>query len=121
MAGFWDSFSNGDRFKFVNVGDIIEGEILRLSVTDFGGSGDMAPVLHIKTEQGDKELTASQVALQRRLAEQAPEVGDLIRIRFDGEAESARPGRSPAKLFTVTVKKQGKPAEAPTPPSDEPF
>lgn len=104
--GFWDGFGQGDRFKFVNPGDIIEGEVLKLSATDFGGTADPTPVITIRTDQGDKEVTASQTVLCSRLAEQAPEPGDHISIRFDGEADKARPGRSPAKLFTVTVKRK---------------
>lgn len=123
--GFWDSFGSGDRFKFTTVGDTIEGELIGLSATDFGGTADMTPVLTLKTEQGDKDVTASQKVLMTRLAEQAPEVGDWVRIRFDGEAESARPGRSPAKLFTVTVKRRETPSQAPvtgqTDDDDEPF
>lgn len=122
--GFWDSFGSGDRFKFVTAGDTIEGEVLGLSATDFGGTADMTPVLTIRTEQGDKDVTASQKVLITRLAEACPEVGDWVRIRFDGEAESARPGRSPAKLFTVTVKRRETPSQAPVgveDDDDEPF
>lgn len=122
--GFWDSFGSGDRFKFTTVGDTIEGEVLGLSATDFGGTADMTPVLTIRTEQGDKDVTASQKVLITRLAEACPEVGDWVRIRFDGEAESARPGRSPAKLFTVTVKRRETPTEGPVgaqDDDDEPF
>jgi hypothetical protein len=120
-VGFWDSFGSGDRFKFINPGDTIEGEVIGLSATDFGGTADPTPVLTIRTDQGDKDVTASQTVLVSRLAEQAPEVGDHIMIRYDGEAANARPGRSPAKLFTVTVKRGSQPA-APSPdnPKDVP-
>lgn len=104
--GFWDSFGSGDRFKFVNPGDTIEGEVVGLSATDFGGTAELTPVLTVRTDDGDRDVTASQRVLMSRLAEQAPEVGDQISIRYDGEADKARPGRSPAKLFTVTVKRK---------------
>jgi len=122
--GFWDSFGQSDRFKFVNPGDTIEGEVLKLSATDFGGTADLTPVLTIRTDQGDKEVTASQTVLCSRLAEQSPEPGDHIMIRYDGEADKARPGRSPAKLFTVTVKRKA--ADSPPVPQtwaadEEPF
>lgn len=125
-VGFWDKFGQGDRFKFVTPGDTIEGEVLQLSSTDFGGTADLTPVLVIRTAQGDREVTASQAVLCSRLAEQAPEIGDKIRIRYDGDAETSRPGRSPAKLFTVTVKRAEGPPRAPEVPeawqgSDEPF
>lgn len=115
--GFWDSFGSGDRFKFVSPGDNIEGEIVGLSATDFGGTADPTPVLTIRTEDGDKDVTASQRVLVSRLAEQAPEVGDHIAIRYDGDAANARPGRSPAKLFTVTVKRR---QVSPNDPKDVP-
>lgn len=125
--GFWDSFGAGDRFKFINPGDHIEGELVGLSATDFGGTADLTPVLTLRSNGGDRDVTASQKVLQNRLAEQAPEVGDWVSIRYDGEADSARPGRSPAKLFTVTVKRREKPADAPqgaqkaAEDDDEPF
>lgn len=114
--GFWDSFGSGDRFKFTTPGDMIEGEVIGLSATDFGGTAELTPVLTIRTDQGDRDVTASQRVLVGKLAEQAPEVGDTISIRYDGEAANARPGRSPAKLFTVTVKKAvsaDRPADVP--------
>lgn len=123
--GFWDSFGRGDRYKFVNPGDTIEGEVVGLSATDFGGTAELTPVLTIRTADGDKDITASQAVLVARLAEQSPEIGDHITIRYDGEADKARPGRSPAKLFTVTVKRgaEKKPEvpEAWRQESDEPF
>jgi hypothetical protein len=123
--GFWDSFGQSDRFKFVNPGDTIEGVVVGLSATDFGGTAELTPVITIRNDQGDKEVTASQKVLQSRLVEASPEQGDHIIIRYDGEADTSRPGRSPAKLFTVTVKRGG-PAIPNDPvgkeePSDEPF
>lgn len=101
--GFWDGYK-GDRFKFTTEGDSIEGTISRLSATDFGDGP--VPVVTIHTHTGDQELTCSQRVLQMRLAELAPEVNDWVKITYDGEDHArARPGRSPAKLFTVVVKK----------------
>lgn len=117
---FWDRFGHGDRYKFVSPGDHIEGEIVGLSATDFGGSADLTPVLTIRTDQGDRDVTASQTVLCNKLAEESPEVGDWIRITYDGEADKARPGRSPAKLFTVTVKRKDGKEPAPGIPADGP-
>ncbi|MGH7426252.1 MAG: hypothetical protein ACREJP_08795 [Candidatus Methylomirabilales bacterium] len=123
--GFWTNFGQGERFKFVNPGDTVEGEVLRLSATDFGGQADLTPVILLRSDQGEKEITASQTVLCNKLAEAAPEVGDWVKITFDGEADKARPGRSPAKLFTVTVKRADPQKRSPEPPpsefSDEPF
>jgi hypothetical protein len=99
----WNKFRDGERFKFVNIGDKIEGEILSISTTTFGGTADPTPVLSIKKSDGTiNDLTASQTVLCSRLAEVGPDVGDFISIEFTGLAE-AKPGRSPAKLFEVTV------------------
>jgi hypothetical protein len=129
VGNFWDKFGGvGDRFKFVSPGDTIEGELLNLTSTDFGGTADPVPVLTIRTSDGPREVTASQTVLVSRLVESGPEVGDQIRIRYDGDSDKARPGRSPAKLFTVTVKRKDgpsadNPADVPEPwkGSDEPF
>lgn len=116
--GYWDKFAQGDRFKFVTPGDKIEGVLTKLSTTDFGGTGDPTPVLVIRTSGGDREVTASQTVLISRLAEQQPVVDDWISITYDGEdPKGGRPGRSPAKLFTVIVKKAE--GEAPPPAAKE--
>lgn len=108
--GFWDKFGAGERFKFNAKGDTIEGEILGLTVTTFGGTAEPTPVLLIRTNTGDREVTASQAVLVSRLAETSPEVGDKVRITYEGEdPKGARPGRSPAKLFTVIVKRADAP------------
>jgi uncharacterized protein YhfF len=124
-VGFWDGYK-GDRFKFVNPGDSIEGVVSRLNATDFGDGP--VPVITIATDKGDQEVTCSQRVLQMRLAELAPEVGDWVKITYDGEDQArARPGRSPAKLFTVVVKRREGPAPAaetsavPEAWGDEPF
>jgi hypothetical protein len=126
--GFWDKFGAGDRFKFNNPGDSIEGEILNLSATTFGGTADPTPVLLIRTTAGDREVTASQAVLCSKLAENSPEVGDRVKITYDGEdPRGARPGRNPAKLFTVIVKRATAPPATPeiaaggTPEDVEPF
>jgi hypothetical protein len=127
--GFWDGYK-GDRFKFTTEGDSIEGTISRLHATDFGDGP--VPVITIDTNTGSVELTCSQRVLQMRLAELAPMVGDWVKITYDGENRArARPGRSPAKLFTVVTKASGGEGHAdgpqPSPPetpdawSDEPF
>lgn len=125
-VGFWDGYK-GDRFKFTEAGDSIEGTITRLSATDFGDGP--VPIVTID----DKEVTCSQRVLQMRLAELAPEVGDWLKITYDGEDHArARPGRSPAKLFTVVVKRGSGAGDgrSPVPPvspapdvawGDEPF
>lgn len=128
MGFDWKKFKDGERFKFVKPEDHIEGTITRLSVTDFGGQADATPVLDIKTDTGTiVSVTASQTVLCSRLAEEAPDVGDFISITYTGDADNARPGRSPAKLFDVIVKRAGTGAPTPPPtttppdPANEPF
>jgi hypothetical protein len=114
MGFDWKAFA-GDRFKFEKPGDAIEGKVVLLTATDFGDGP--VPVVTLATDTGNKEVTASQRILQQKLAAQAPEVGDWVRITFDGEDHArARPGRSPAKLFTVVVKRDSGGGEAVPPP-----
>lgn len=111
MGFDWNKFKDGERFKFLKPGDRIEGEILNITTTTFGGSADPTPVLTLRTDRGVvTEVTASQTVLCSRLAEEGPDVGDTISITYDGDADNAKPGRSPAKLFTVVVKRADAPA-----------
>lgn len=103
MGFDWKAFA-GDRYKFDRPGDSIEGKVAHLTATDFGDGP--VPVITVATDAGNKEITASQRILQQKLAVGAPQVGDWIKITFDGEdLARARPGRNPAKLFTVVVKR----------------
>lgn len=107
MGFDWKKFKDGERYKFVNEGDHIEGNVVQISTTDFGGTADPTPELHLQTSSGAVvTVTASQAVLCSRLAEQAPEVGDHVSITYDGpDPKGGRPGRNPAKLFTVVVKR----------------
>jgi hypothetical protein len=126
MGFDWSAYK-GDRFKFTEAGMSVEGTVAGLSATDFGDGP--VPVVAITTaDAGTVEVTCSQRVLQMRLAELAPQMGDKIRITYDGEDHAgARPGRSPAKLFTVLVKHGAEPTPpAAAPPisdewGDEPF
>lgn len=127
MGFDWTKYQDGARFKFIHPGDKVEGEVVKISVTTFGGQAEPTPQLDIKTSSGNVlSVAASQTVLCSRLAEEAPEVGDIVSITYTGEADKAAPGRSPAKLFDVIVKR-GETTAAPatqTPPvneADEPF
>lgn len=128
MGFDWSKFKDGERFKFVNPGDKIEGEILNISTTTFGGTADPTPVITLRTEAGViTEVTASQTVLCSRLAEEGPDVGDILSMTFTGVADNAKPGRNPAKLFDVVLKRGGAPADTPetaaagTPEDVDPF
>lgn len=120
----WSKFRDGERFKFTKHGDTIEGEIVRISTTTFGGTADPTPQLDIKTGNGAVvQVTASQVALCNRLAEEGPDEGDTISITYTGDGD-AKPGRSAPKLFDVIVKRAGEKAAVPAAadaPDEEPF
>jgi hypothetical protein len=71
-----------------------------------GSDFNQNPCPELVLEQDDGEeitVTAGQVMLKRALAEKAPQTGDKIRITYSGVGDG-RPGRAPAKLFTVDVK-----------------
>lgn len=104
MSYDWDQHKQtGDWITFDNVGDHVVGDIIAIRTgKDF--SGNPCPELVIRTDDGDeKTLTAGQVRLKSALAEQAPQVGDRIRIVYSGVGD-AKPGKAPAKLFDVAVK-----------------
>ena len=93
----------GDFVKFENVGDQVVGVIKEVREgKDFNGSP--CPELVLEVEDGEeKTVTAGQVRLKAELAEKRPQVGDKIRITYSGVGD-AKPGKAPAKLFTVDVK-----------------
>lgn len=95
---------SGEYQKFENVGDRVAGILTKVEEgRDF--NGNPCPVLHIETDSGEERtVTASQVMLKSALAEQAPQPGDKVRITYSGIGD-AKPGKAPAKLFTVEVKR----------------
>ena len=104
MSYDWEPFEGGDGtfFKFEDVGDEIIGGVTDIKTgRDF--NGNPCPQLQITTDDGDEKIvTAGQVMLKRALAEQAPQVGDRIKITYSGVGD-AKPGKAPAKLFSVAV------------------
>ncbi len=103
MSFPFDQYADGGNyFKFKEVGDSVTGEIVSIvEGNDF--SGNPCPVLELETDDGTEvKVTASQVMLKAELAEVRPEVGDDIEITFSGLGDP-KPGRNPAKLFTVTI------------------
>ena len=122
----WGEFqgSSGDwqKFRFDTVGDSIAGEIVELRIATMP-DGTRMPALTIKTEDNSEwSLLASQMGLQRALAQHRPATGDTIAIVYTGDGE-AKPGKSAPKLFDVVVKRGDEavaaaaPAPAPAAPS----
>lgn len=100
----WDQYKQtGDWITFHEPGDHIVGDITAIRAgTDF--NGNPCPELIIRDDDGEERtLTAGQVMLKSALAEQAPAVGDRIRIVYTGHGEG-KPGKAPPKLFDVALK-----------------
>ena len=91
-----------DYVKFENVGDTISGVIIDLGIQTWQ-DGSKSPKLTLRTADGDKVLTASQVQLKQKMAELRPEVGDSIKVTLEG-IEKLQGGKT-MKKFQVAVKK----------------
>lgn len=91
-----------DYVKFENVGDSISGVIIDLGIQTWQ-DGSKSPKLTLRTADGDKVLTASQVQLKQKMAELRPEVGDQIKVTLEG-VEKLQGGKT-MKKFAVSVKK----------------
>lgn len=107
MSDFdWTNFKQtGDWITFDEVGDQVIGTVTAVRVgKDFNGNPCPELVIDLEDDGGEKTLTAGQKVLQSKLAEEAPQVGDRIWILYSGVGD-ARPGRAPAKLFEVKVKR----------------
>jgi hypothetical protein len=108
MSDYWDQYDDTDGdgggfeyVKFNDVGDSLKGRITALDEgEDF--NGNPCPMLTLSTETGRKIWTASQAVAKRILLELRPQVGWEIEVRYSGQSES-KPGRAPAKLFTIEV------------------
>ena len=114
----WGEFqgSSGDwqKFRFEAPGDSIAGEIVELRIATMA-DGTRMPALTIKIEDGSEwSLLASQMGLQRALAQHRPATGDTIAIVYTGDGE-AKPGKSAPKLFDVVVKRSDQAEAAPAP------
>ena len=111
----WGEFqgASGDwqKFRFETPNDAISGILQEVRIATMP-DGTRMPALTIKTPDGtDWSLLASQIGLQRALAQHRPATGDQIAIVYTGDAE-AKPGKSPAKLFDVVIKRGDEPAAA---------
>ena len=95
--------NGGAYMKFENVGDQIVGVIKEVREgRDF--NGNPCPELVLEDDDGDERVvSAGQVLLKAALAEKAPQKGNKVRITYSGIGD-AKPGKAPAKLFTVDVK-----------------
>jgi hypothetical protein len=88
---------------FTEAGDEATGEIIAL-----GDLREKWPELHIRQADGIVRIVrVTQARLHELLGEAVPCAGDRIRIRYTGDAQKAAPGMSPAKEFTVELRRAG--------------
>lgn len=92
----------GDYVKFENIGDSVQGELVSVGIHKWA-DGSVSPQLIIRTNDGDKTVTAGQIRLKAALVEKKPEAGDLIKITLS-DIEKRQGGKT-LKHFDVQVKK----------------
>jgi hypothetical protein len=94
---------SGDYARFANPGDQVVG-VIKEAREGHDFNGNPCPELVLEQDDGSEiTVTAGQVMLKQALAEQRPGEGDRVRITYSGVGD-AKPGKAPAKLFTVEVK-----------------
>ena len=100
----WGQFSSGFE-KFTEPGQVIEGVVVGLGLGNYQGK-EYPEVTFRKVDGSVVVFSATQTMLKRKLAELMPKPGDSLRIRYDGQSETSKPGQHPAKLFTVDIVRQ---------------
>lgn len=104
--GFWDDGDlkvGGSYVKFDNEGDSVAGTITAIRKHRFE-DGSVAPQILLTTDDGeDKTLTAGQVQLKTKLAEQRPDVGDHLAVTY--VRKEKRASNKTLKHFEVVVKR----------------
>ena len=109
MSNIWDQFQKPDigdypeRWRPETVGDTITGVITSIRVATMP-DGNTYPSIGVKTNDGDREILASQAMLLRQLASVQPKTGDTITITFL-DIEKLSGGRT-LKQFNVEINKQ---------------
>lgn len=98
--------------KFENPGDQVVG-VIKIAREAKDYSGNPCPELVLEQDDGSEiTVTAGQVMLKQALAEKRPQEGDKVRITYSGVGD-AKPGKAPAKLFTLDVKEGPHPLQNP--------
>lgn len=101
----WDQWNQPegdypDRWKPENPGDRLVGRLIRARVATMP-DGKRLPSLTLLTANGEIELLAAQVDLQRKLAEARPRVGQTLDIHYI-DLERLQGGKT-LKRFAVLV------------------
>lgn len=93
--------------KFEAVGDTVTGTVTGVFAHRFD-DGNVVPKIILETADGEIALTAGQIRLKAALAEQRPEVGDVLTATLT-QIEK-RTGGKTLKHFDVNVTKGNAPA-----------
>lgn len=101
----YDKYKNtGTWVKFDDIGDQVIG-VVKEAREGRDYNNNPCPELVLEDEDGNERIvTAGQTLLKAALAEKRPSEGDKVRIIYSGNSGDGKPGRAPAKQFTVDVK-----------------
>lgn len=103
-ASVWDNPDlkvGGEFVKFENVGDSVAGTVTAIRAHRFD-DGSVAPQILLVTDDGEERtVTAGQIQLKGKLAEQRPEAGDHVTITYTQQEKRA--GGKTLKHFELTV------------------
>jgi hypothetical protein len=120
-TSIWDDpeiKAGGEFVKFENVGDAVSGSVTAIRAHRFD-DGKVVPQVLLVTDDGEERtMTAGQVQLKAKLAEQRPEAGDHIKVTLANIEKRA--GGKTLKHFDVEVTRgNGSAAPAATAPVQE--
>lgn len=113
-----DLQSDAEYVSFDAVGDGVEGVVFNIGKHAWD-DGKVSIKLNIRTENGDKTLTAGQVKLKALIQEQRPEIGDTVKIKMT-QVEK-RTGGKTLKHFAMTTTKGDGTVPAGPDSAEEPF
>ncbi len=107
MTDYEDISGGGTYHKWEQVGEVLEGVILSLSMdggTDFNGNA--CPEMRLRADYGDVILTAGQASLRRALSSGSPSLarGHKVRIEYTEDLDTGK--GNPAKIFKVQASKE---------------
>ena len=110
-TSIWDDpeiKAGGDFVKFEEIGDSVSGNVTAIRAHRFD-DGKVVPQVLLVTDDGEERtMTAGQVQLKSKLAEQRPEAGDHLKVTLSNIEKRA--GGKTLKHFDVVVTRGGAPA-----------
>lgn len=110
-TSIWDDpeiKAGGDFVKFEEIGDSVSGSVTAIRAHRFD-DGKVVPQVLLVTDDGEERtMTAGQVQLKSKLAEQRPEAGDHLKVTLSNIEKRA--GGKTLKHFDVVVTRGGTPA-----------